>query len=135
MTAPIPEPGARTGRCQCGDITYTASGTPDDPHLCSCKHCTRVSGGPAMAWVGFPREALLWKGGEPSWFATWPTLQRGFCPRCGTQLFSVAEDAPMIMVTCFSLDDQTGLAPLGHSYRNEAPSWMAITLALEPQPQ
>ncbi|GAA2282622.1 hypothetical protein GCM10010430_80510 [Kitasatospora cystarginea] len=127
----------RAGRCRCGDITYEVTGVPDDPHLCSCEHCTHLCGGPAMAWVGFHREALTWTGpgGEPTWYATWPTLHRGFCPRCGTPLVSITDDSPMIMVTAFSLDDQTGLEPLGHSFREKAAPWMTITLAHEPQPR
>lgn len=84
---PDPRPGLRTGRCQCGHIAYEVTGSPDDPHLCSCEHDTRISGGPAVLWVGFRREELTWTGpgGEPTWYSTWPTLHRGFCPRCVMQ--------------------------------------------------
>ncbi|GEK04506.1 hypothetical protein TNCT1_67820 [Streptomyces sp. 1-11] len=134
MTDPTPAPGLRTGCCQCGDITYEVTGAPDDPHLCSCEHCTLLSGSPAMAWAGFRREALTWTGpgGEPAWYSTWPTLHRGFCPRCGTHLVSIAEGSEMIMVTCFSLTERSGLDPVGHSFREAAVPWMAITLAPDP---
>jgi hypothetical protein len=134
MTGPTYAPEPRTGRCQCGDITYEVTGTPDDPHLCSCEHCTLISGSPAMAWVGFRKEELTWTGpgGEPTWYATWPTLLRGFCPRCGTHLVSVADDSVMIMVTTFSLNEQRGLEPVGHSFRQVAAPWMTITLAPDP---
>ncbi|WP_268894194.1 GFA family protein [Streptomyces sp. 1-11] len=110
------------------------TGAPDDPHLCSCEHCTLLSGSPAMAWAGFRREALTWTGpgGEPAWYSTWPTLHRGFCPRCGTHLVSIAEGSEMIMVTCFSLTERSGLDPVGHSFREAAVPWMAITLAPDP---
>ncbi|WP_308251129.1 GFA family protein [Streptomyces anulatus] len=111
-------------------------GPPDDPHLCSCTHCVRISGSPAMLWVGFPRSTLTWTNsgpeGLPSWYPTWPTLHRGFWGGCGTALVSVAEGSPMIMVTAFSLADQDGTAPVGHSYRDQSASWMAITLADQP---
>ncbi|MET7487642.1 GFA family protein [Streptomyces sp. NPDC005538] len=128
------EPERRTGHCQCGDIAYEVLGTPDDPHLCSCRHETRISGGPAVLWVGFRRDGLAWTGpgGEPTWYATWPTLRRGFCPRCGTHLVSVADDSDMIMVTGFSLDDRSGTDPVGHSFREEAAPWMTIILADDP---
>lgn len=32
MTGPTAALELRTGRCQCGDITYEVTGTPDDPH-------------------------------------------------------------------------------------------------------
>jgi hypothetical protein len=87
-----------------------------------------------MAWVGFRKDELVWtgRGGEPTWYATWPTLQRGFCPRCGTQVASLADESAMIMVTIFSLAEQVGLEPVGHSFRHVAVPWMSITLAPDP---
>ncbi|MFD7123505.1 MULTISPECIES: GFA family protein [Streptomyces] len=124
----------RTGRCQCGRIAYEVLGHPDDPHLCSCTHCVRISGSPAVLWVGFPRSTLTWTNPEglPSWYPTWPTLHRGFCPGCGTHLISVADDSDLIMVTAFSLDDRGGTDPVGHSYRHESVPWMTTTLADAP---
>jgi hypothetical protein len=136
ITGTTPEAAveSRTGHCQCGDIVYQVEGIPDDPHLCSCRHETRISGGPAVLWVGFRKDGLAWigPGGEPTWYSTWPTLRRGFCPRCGTHLVSVAEESNMVMVTGFSLDDLSGTDPVGHSYREEAALWMTIALAPDP---
>ncbi|MET9735135.1 GFA family protein [Streptomyces sp. NPDC006458] len=94
--------------------------------MCSCWQETRISGGPAVLWVGFRKNGLTWigPGGEPTWYATWPTLRRGFCPRCGTHLVSIADDSNMIMVTGFSLDDRSGTDPVSHSFRGEAAPWM-----------
>lgn len=63
----------RTGHCQCGRISYQVTGIPNDPHLCSCVHETRISGGPAVLWVGFPLDSLIWTGtgGEPKWYSTY----------------------------------------------------------------
>ncbi|MFC8125950.1 GFA family protein [Streptomyces sp. NPDC057302] len=128
------EPRVRTGGCLCGHIQYEVTGDPDDPHLCACRHETRISGAPAVLWVGFPRKSLRWvgPGGEPTWYASWPTLHRGFCPRCGSQLVSDAYDSAMVMVTAFSLDDPTGTTPVGFSFRDEAVPWMTVQLASEP---
>ncbi|WP_394426496.1 GFA family protein [Streptomyces sp. SGAir0957] len=129
-----PAPRVRTGGCLCGDIKYEVTGDPDDPHLCSCQHETKLSGGPAVLWVGFRKDTLRWvgPGGEPRWYSSWPTLHRGFCPRCGSQLVSVADGYTMIMVTGFSLDDPCGIDPVGHSFREEAVPWMAIQLTPDP---
>ncbi|MGW6388952.1 GFA family protein [Streptomyces sp. NPDC055103] len=121
----------RTGHCQCGRIAYQVAGDPIDPHLCSCRHETRISGGPAVLWVGFRKDTLAWTGpgGEPEWYATYPTLRRGFCDRCGTHLVSVADGENLIAVTGFSLTDRRGIAPVGHSFRDEAEPWANFTLA------
>ncbi|WP_078953919.1 GFA family protein [Streptomyces globisporus] len=132
--ADAPTGAIRTGHCLCGHLAYRVAGDPFDPHLCSCPHETRISGGPAVLWVGFPTESLSWTGpgGEPKWYSTYPTLRRGFCSHCGTHLVSVAEGSDMIMVTGFSLTDQRGIEPLGHSYRESSVSWMNIALAPDP---
>ncbi|MEV7465409.1 GFA family protein [Streptomyces kronopolitis] len=129
-----PAPKVRTGGCECGETRYEVTGDPDDPHLCSCRHETHISGGPAVLWVGFRRDSLRWvgRGGEPTWYPSWPTLHRGFCPRCGSQLVSVADGSDMIMVTGFSLDDRSGTDPVGHSFREEAVPWMTVMLAPDP---
>uniref|UniRef100_UPI00374E1760 hypothetical protein n=1 Tax=Streptomyces lonegramiae TaxID=3075524 RepID=UPI00374E1760 len=59
-------------------------------------------------------------------------MHRGFCPRCGTHLVSVADDSEMIMVATFSLTEQSGIDPVGHSFREAAVPWMTITLAPDP---
>lgn len=132
-TSEPPEP-VREGHCQCGNLTYQVSGEPIDPHLCSCAHETRISGGPAVLWVGFRKDTLIWSGSgrEPTWYSTYPTLHRGFCPRCGTHLVSIADDSDLIMVTGFSLADQRGIEPVGHSYRESAVPWMTVVLAPDP---
>ena len=133
MTVPTTTvPGVRAGRCQCEAVSYTVTGPLRDSYLCSCRHCTRVSGAPAMWWVAFDREALTWSG-NLTWYATWPTLRRAFCSTCGTHLASVADGAPTISLTGSSLDEGTGvdLEPYGHSFRDQAPAWMSIVLAPE----
>ncbi|MFD7616166.1 hypothetical protein [Streptomyces sp. NPDC059802] len=69
MTGPTSAPERRTGHWQCGNVAYEVTGAPDDPHLCSCEHCTLLSGSPAMSWVVFRKEELTWpgSGGEPAW--------------------------------------------------------------------
>jgi hypothetical protein len=93
-----------------------------------------VSGGPAVLWVGFPKDSLIWtkSGEEPKWWYPYPTLRCGFCPDCASQLVSEAEGSDMVMVNGFSLTDQSGIEPVGHSYREKAAPWMHVALASAP---
>ncbi|MFE0777502.1 GFA family protein [Streptomyces sp. NPDC058861] len=135
LPVPVPMP-IRTGHCACGRISYRVNGIPDDPHLCSCERDTRVSGGPAVLWVGFPKDSLTWtnSGEEPKWWNPYPDLRCGFCPDCGSQLVSEAEGSDMVMVTGFSLSHQDRTEPVGHSYREKAAPWMDVALAPAPIP-
>jgi hypothetical protein len=53
----------------------------------------------------------------------------------GSNLVSVADDAPTVSVAGVSLDDRTGcdLEPYGYSSRDQAPAWMSVALAPAPQ--
>ena len=50
------------GGCLCGNIRFTAVGTPQKPHTCSCKMCQRHSGSITQAWVEFGKEQVTWDG-------------------------------------------------------------------------
>ena len=45
--------------------------------------------------------------GPAGWYHSSPTLRRGFCPTCGTALFSERANAKIIGLTMGSLDDPT----------------------------
>lgn len=56
------EPRSRIGGCLCGAIRFIATGTPTDPHTCSCEFCRRHSGALTLAWVEFDRDDVRWVG-------------------------------------------------------------------------
>lgn len=126
------------GGCLCGAIRYEAQG-PDDrfPHLCSCEHCQKRSGGPVMAWTGFPVATFAWTGpgGEPRWFETFPgQTKRGFCGTCGSHIAAIDPGAQFMGVTIPSLDEphQPEFAPIHQSFSpNAAPYCPAIPSQLE----
>ncbi|WP_084483260.1 GFA family protein [Nocardia amikacinitolerans] len=115
------------GGCLCGNIRFSATGDPDFPHLCSCEHCQRLSGGPVMSWVSFPEEGFAWTGpgGEPIWFETFPGIGRGFCPACGSSVASKGDEAGLVGVTITALDDHSDLVPVKQSFASNAVPWMA----------
>lgn len=120
-----------TGSCLCGNIRYTAAGPTDDfPHLCSCKHCQKLSGGPVMSWAGFQLATFTWDGpgGEPQWYYTFPgETKRGFCPECGTSLAGLDDGGTIMGITISSLDkpNQPEFVPIHQSFARNAVPWLA----------
>ncbi|MFD4857760.1 GFA family protein [Streptomyces atratus] len=107
-----PTPEVFTGGCLCGQIRFETTGEPYDPHLCSCPHCTRLSGGPFMGWVGFHRTAFTWTGpGTPASFRSWPTLERWFCPMCGTPLGAAGDREDYLGICLSALDNCVEIIP------------------------
>ncbi|WP_406011894.1 GFA family protein [Streptomyces sp. NBC_00984] len=122
-----------TGGCLCGQLRFEATGEPYDPHLCSCPHCTRLSGGAFMTWVGFRRTAFTWTGpGTPASFRPWPTLERWSCPACATHLGAAGEGEDYLGVCVSALDDGAEIVPIGHSFRDGTPVWLPPIPSTQP---
>ncbi|MBQ0890477.1 GFA family protein [Streptomyces sp. RM72] len=115
----------RCGGCLCGAVRFEVPDAPDAPHLCSCRHCQKLSGGPVMSWVCFPLAGLVWIGREPVWFYTYPhETRRGRCPDCGSQLCALDDGATSIAFNFSALDDSSDLVPAFQSYAHDAVSWL-----------
>ncbi|MEE1806725.1 GFA family protein [Streptomyces sp. BE133] len=126
-------PEVFTGGCLCGHIRFEATGEPYDPRLCSCPHCARLSGGPLMGWVGFRRSAFTWTGpGIPASFRSWPTMERWFCPACGTPLGAAGHGEDYLGICLSALDNCAEIIPIGHSFRDKAPAWLAPIPSTQP---
>lgn len=117
-----------TGGCLCGQIRYTASQAPRDPHFCSCKQCQRASGAPVVAWVDFAAAAFAFDGpgGEPTWYRSSDSARRGFCPSCGGAIGYLADGSDLVGVTTATLDDPDGAVPTRQSFPDSAPAWLRV---------
>lgn len=74
-----------TGRCLCGAVSFVADDVAAEVHSCHCDMCRRWNGGPAFATsvgrVTFEGEENVSRYDSSAW------AERGFCTRCGTNLF------------------------------------------------
>lgn len=111
---------AATGRCLCGAVTYTAQGVDSDVHSCHCDMCRRWSGGPGMAAsvasVEFQGVDDIARYDSSEW------AERGFCRRCGTNLFYRLKAADHYVLWMGTFDDQTPFRLAGEIYIEEKPA-------------
>ncbi len=118
-----------TGGCLCGAVRYTIDGDPVDPHLCFCRMCQRASGAPVTAWVSFPRQSVAYMGEtRPTLYRSSQSAQRGFCPKCGSQLFALDDGGDSICMMIGSCDDPDAFAPEFASFSESAPSWLSQSM-------
>jgi hypothetical protein len=62
-------------------------------------------------------------------------MRRGFCPSCGTPLFSVAETRPhLLFIRAGALDDPNLIAPQAIIWTSAAPNWACLDPAVPHYP-
>lgn len=96
-----------TGRCLCGDITFSVTSVPTGASACHCSQCRKQSG---HVWAS--AEAPLDEveiHGPVQWYEASRVAKRGFCPRCGSFLFWKAHDQDRIGIALGALDEPTGI--------------------------
>lgn len=91
---------AFAGGCACGAIRYEATGDPTVLVNCHCRNCQRA-GGSAYAPVIIFDVGSTTISGAPSFYRTvgraGKTVERGFCPRCGSQVAVKLERFPNLI--------------------------------------
>lgn len=122
------------GHCLCGQAAFSIEAQPLTARICWCRDCQYLSGGTGLAGLAFPSAALTTTGAI-SWFRSTADsgnlMERGFCPSCGTPLFSKTEARPqLVFVRIGALDDPELLAPQMAIWTKSAPSWACISPGL-----
>lgn len=104
-----------TGSCLCGAVRFAVTGPVRDVIVCHCVFCQR-SNTSVGAYAACRPEHLLLLAGKPRWYRSSATARRGFCAKCGSQLFWEPADGGRVSVAAGSLDQPTGLRVAEHIY-------------------
>lgn len=113
-----------SGGCQCGNVRYAVDGDPVLVALCHCSMCRRAHAAPAVAWAMYAQEQVRFTASEPAHYASSEEAERGFCPRCGTQISFTASYIPgLIDLTIGSFDAPERLPPAFHYWDAERLPW------------
>ncbi len=114
-----------TGKCLCGAVTFTAEGVETHVHACHCGMCRAWSGAPmlavSVASVRFGGEQHIVRYDSSEWAA------RGFCGRCGSNLFYHLKPADSYMMCMGAFDDQSAFALAGEIYIDAKPPGYAFS--------
>ncbi len=111
-----------TGRCLCGDVTFTGHGDPGSVHVCHCSDCARWSGGPFLG-ITF-KDGVTVNDGPVRWFASSEWAERGSCSKCGSAMFWRLKDGSSFTVTAGTLEDKASLGPVSeHIFADQKPSY------------
>jgi hypothetical protein len=114
------------GQCLCGDLKYQANVNPDTAHICSCTDCQVLSGAAFRTTVFVEDNSFVVQSGAPSTYikiaASGRQRELGFCPRCGTSIFSRPVGAALgyFGLRVGSLRQRDVLVPKSHTRPNSA---------------
>lgn len=124
----------REGGCLCGAVRFTAEGEPINVRICHCRRCQKAMGSPFYARALFDPKAVTIQG-EVANYPSSETLNRVFCPACGTRLFSRRTNGTAIGVALAVFDDRNAFQPTEHIWVSEKPAWVNIQDGLPQYPQ
>ena len=124
------------GGCQCGSVRYRVTGTPALTALCHCTMCRRANAAPAVAWAMYQESQVEFLNAAPAFHESSPGANRGFCPRCGTQIsFTAAYIPGLIDITIGSLDNPGQVSPALHYWESERLPWVHFADQLPRYPE
>jgi hypothetical protein len=113
------------GGCLCGAVRYRAAVAPINERVCHCRLCQKALGASFNARVLFSIDDVVVTG-DVAYVNSSPGLKRGFCPGCGTTMFSRRDAAGVIGVTAGSLDDPALFKPQMHIFTASRQPWIVI---------
>jgi len=123
------------GGCLCGKIRFKVSTEPLGARFCWCRDCQRIASGSATVNALFNEIDVEYTGEMTKLKLVAEsnnTVERGFCPECGAQMYSrtvTGPDVPM-RIRLGTLDDPEIVEPSAIIWGDSAPSWAPLSLGM-----
>ena len=105
-----------TGSCLCGSVSFAIHGPLRDVWYCHCVMCQRASSHHAAYTACEPQALVIADRRKLKWYRSSPRSRRGFCGKCGSQLFWEPAHGLHVSISAGSLDQPTGLRSGNHIY-------------------
>jgi len=115
----------REGGCLCGAVRFKTEGEPFNVRICHCRTCQKAMGSPFFARALFDQRALTVEG-ETARYPSSEALERVFCKRCGTRLFSRRTNGTAAGVALAVFDDRNAFRPTEHIWLSEKMEWVQV---------
>jgi len=107
---------AATGRCLCGGVKFEVLGPLRPVTYCHCGMCRRTSGHFVAASACDRGHLRMLATDGLTWYQSSASARRGFCGRCGSQLFWDPVDGADISLFAGAIDLPSGLTAAEHIF-------------------
>ena len=104
------------GRCICGGIEFSVAGPLRDIVYCHCKMCRRTSGHIVAATACAVSQLTISTADHLRWYQSSAQARRGFCDRCGANLFWQPVSGTHVSIMAGAIDDPTSLSGAMHIF-------------------
>ena len=120
-----------SGRCECGGVRYEIRGPGAMRNVigCHCGQCRRTSGHFVATTRVQTADLSLPESGTLRWYRSSDSAERGFCERCGGNLFwrPTKPGATTTSIMAGTLDTPTGLHFEKHIFVADKSDYYEIT--------
>jgi len=119
--------GNLTGRCLCGQITFTIKSAPASWQICHCHECQRAQGSAFACNAPVSEADVCFDTGEHMLkrYESSPGKVRAFCQECGSPVFSQHKSLPGVLRMRVGLIDSLQKARIeSQAYCVEAADWL-----------
>lgn len=124
-----------TGRCFCGELSWSAASRIIWAAICHCEDCRRAASSDYVSWFGVKRSRLTWSGPQ-GFFRSSSRVLRSFCRRCGAPASFETDVFPdETHLYAASLDQPQRYHPTAHIFWSERVPWMICTDNLPKHPK
>jgi GNAT superfamily N-acetyltransferase len=118
----------QTGGCACGAVRFEVEG-PLEVGDCHCRMCQRAVGAAYVTWASADAAALRLVQGEPRWWRSSASAERGFCAWCGTSLF-FRSSGRQVDITVAAFDEPALLPPTFAIWTTSRLPWVHLDAQL-----
>ncbi|MEJ0006476.1 MAG: GFA family protein [Steroidobacteraceae bacterium] len=117
------------GACHCGEISFEAMIDPEAVRMCHCTDCQTLTGSAFRVTVQVQAEGFKLRTGQPTVYikiaANGNKRAQGFCPRCGTPIYSAAPHDPKTYgIRVGTLKQRALLSPKQQIWYRSALPWV-----------
>lgn len=124
-----------SGGCLCGGVRYELEGPVRAVVACHCSQCRRTSGHFVAATRAPSKNLHLIASGTLTWFRSSEGAERGFCRRCGANLFWRPVDGTTTSIMAGTLDVPTHLKIQRHIFVADKSDYYSIEDSVPQYPQ
>ncbi len=120
------KPVKLSGGCLCGGVRYAIEAEAREVVNCFCEQCRKTSGHYVAATRVDKQNLRLESDQTLSWYESSPDVKRGFCKRCGGNLFWDNQQNNQISVMAGTLDAPTGMRTTQNIFEQDASDYFEL---------